>query len=34
MDGYTDSQGNWLTDNKDLYGLWELSEYPITYEGL
>lgn len=30
--GYTDSQGNWLTDNKVLYPLWVLDEYNITYK--
>lgn len=31
VDGYTDSQGNWLTGNTSLYPLWLVEEYPIKY---
>lgn len=31
-DGFTDSQGNWLTGDKNLYPLWLVEEYPIKYK--
>lgn len=30
--GFTDSQGNWLTGDKNLYPLWLVEEYPIKYK--
>ena len=32
VDGFTDSQGNWLTGDKNLYPLWLVEEYPIKYK--